>query len=79
MPYKEIFQAVRAFSNTLFSYSQYLKTAEPLHDIFEDLSLYCLERMNARREEAQPVSKEQAKAVPADWQEALFGTTNQIS
>lgn len=78
MPSKEVFQAVRAFSNTLFSYSQHLKSAEPLHNIFEELSLHCLERMSSRPEEAQVTFKSQEKA-PAAWQEALFGTTNEIS
>lgn len=79
LPSKEVFQAVRAFSNTLFSYSQHLKTAEPLHNIFEELSLHCLERMNSRPEHPQLAAKAQETSAPADWQEALFGTTNEIS
>lgn len=80
LPSKEVFQAVRAFSNTLFSYSQTLKIAEPLHNIFEELSLHCLERMNSRPEQSHPeATKAKEKSAPSDWQEALFGTTNEIS
>jgi hypothetical protein len=88
LPPKEVFASVRAFSNTLFSYSQQLKTAEPLHNIFEELSLHCLERMNSRPDEKvvaqnyngmqNPVAV-QEKSAPEDWQEALFGTTKEIS
>jgi hypothetical protein len=70
-----VFSAIKAASATLFAYSQSDTSSAALHDVFEELSGACMDKIGAYASEA--VS--QVPVAPNDWQTASAQATSSLS
>lgn len=64
LPLREVFLAIKAASATLFAYSQADTSSAALHDVFEELSTACMDKIGAY----EPEKTAEAAAVPNNWQ-----------
>ncbi|WRT68116.1 uncharacterized protein IL334_005091 [Kwoniella shivajii] len=78
LPLKDVFQAIKSTSNTLFAYTQHAHSAEVLYDVFEDLSSACIEHVS--KHETKEVSNSQHDPLPSvdEWQKASSEATSNI-
>ncbi|WWC69844.1 uncharacterized protein I206_103787 [Kwoniella pini CBS 10737] len=79
MPLKDVFRAIKATSNTLFSYAQHAhQSVEVLYDVFEDLSADCIEHISKREtfEAGNPSGERRTSVV--EWQKASSQATSNL-
>jgi hypothetical protein len=74
LPLREVFLAVKAASATLFAYSQSDTSSAALHDVFEELSSACMDKIGAYGAETSP----SLHAAPKDWQAASAQATSSL-
>jgi hypothetical protein len=74
IPLREVFLAIKAASSTLFAYSQIDTNSAVLHDVFEELSSACMDKISAYE---APIPSE-APIAPKDWRSASAQATSNL-
>lgn len=74
LPLREVFLAVKAASATLFAYSQSDTSSAALHDVFEELSSACMDKIGAYGSETSSAQH----IAPTDWQTASAQATSTL-
>lgn len=72
LPLREEFLAVKAASATLFAYSQSDTSSAALHDVFEELSSACMDKIGAYGSETT------SRPAVEDWQTASAQATSSL-
>jgi hypothetical protein len=75
LPLRQVFVAVKAASATLFAYSQSDSSSAALHDVFEELSSACMDKIGGYRPQEAPAG---IPAVTQDWQTASAQATSSL-
>ncbi|WWC62255.1 uncharacterized protein I303_104851 [Kwoniella dejecticola CBS 10117] len=79
LPLKDVFRAIKATSNTLFTYAQHAhQSVEVLFDVFEDLSAACIEHISRREVMDKVHPPEERRSSVEEWQKASSQATSNL-
>lgn len=76
LPLKDVFDAVKAASTTLFTYSQGDWTSAPLYDVFEELSSICIDRVT--QHSFSPAKPPSDGSATSEWRKASENAVSNV-